>query len=156
MKKNVKISITIVICIICCIFLSFQYVTETTALNNLEITLYDIKIQDLKLTYCTLKLSLYLNNPSEIHISDLSAEFDVFIAGNFVGTGTLPKSSIPPKLNSNKDVYLQIYYSDVATAVIDGIKNGNFDLSIDGVAKANVFFNLFPISKKIASTHSYP
>jgi hypothetical protein len=156
MQKDVKITIIIVICIMCCIFLGYQYITEVTGLNSIEITLHDINIQDLKLTYCTLKLSLYLNNPSEIYIHDLSAEFDVYIAGNFVGTGILPKSSLPSKLNINKDVYLRIYYADVVTAVIDGIKNGDFDLSIDGVAKSNIFFNLFPISKKISSTYSYP
>lgn len=55
-----------------------------------------------------------------------------------------------------KDVTLTIYYADVANAVLDGIQNRNFDLTIEGEAKGTVFFDLFTVSSRFVSTYSYP
>ena len=156
MDNKTKIIMVIAICVILSGFLSYQYVTDVTALNSVEVTIDDIKLQELRLTYCKLKLSFDIYNPAHQDISGLSAVFDVSIAGNYVGSGSFPKSSLPAQSNSKKYVTLTIYYADVANAVKNGIIDRNFDLSIEGEARANVLFDLFTVSKNFVLIHSYP
>ena len=108
MDNKTKIIMVIAICVILSGFLSYQYVTDVTALNSVEVTIDDIKLQELRLTYCKLKLSFDIYNPTHQDISGLSAVFDVFIAGNYVGSGSFPKSSLPAQSNSKKYVTLTI------------------------------------------------
>ncbi len=137
--------------------MSYQYITDVTALNSVEVTVDDIKLQGTEvLTYCKLKLSVGIYNPTHQDLSGVSAEFDVFIADSYVGSGSFPKSFIPAQSNSKKDVTLTIYYADVAKAVFDGITERNFYLSVEGEARANVLFDLFTVSRKFVSTYSYP
>ncbi len=156
MERKTKIISVVIILLIFSGFFSYQYVADTVALNNVEVTVESITLQELRLSYCKLKLSVDIYNPSHQDISEVSAVFDVFIAGNYVGSGSFPKSFLPAQSNSEKDVTLTIYYTDVANAVIDGIQNRNFDLTIKGEAKGKVVFNLFTVSKGFVSTYSYP
>ena len=156
MENKTKIIAVIAIFIILSSVLSCRYVTDVAALNDVEVTVEGITLQELRVTYCTLKLSIDIFNPTHQDISGLSAIFDVSIADNYVGSGSFPKSFIPAQSNSKKDVTLTIYYADVANAVLDGIQNRNFVLTIEGEAKGNVFFDLFTVSRKFVSTYSYP
>ena len=156
MIKKTYIAIIITIIIIFSSLLGYRYITDASAIDDVEVILEQLTLEELRLTYCTLKLSIDIYNPSYQDISEVSAVFDVFIAGNYVGSGSFPKSFLPSQSNSKKDVSLTIYYADMASAVINGIQNGNFDLTIEGEAKGTVFFNLFTVSKEFVSTYSYP
>ncbi len=156
MERKTKIISVITILLVFSGFLSYQYVTDTAALNNVEVIVESITLQEPRLSYCKLKLSVDVYNPSHQDISEVTAVFDVFIAGNYVGSGSFPKSFLTAQSNIKKDVSLTIYYADMASAVITGIQNKNFDLTIEGNAKGTVFFNLFTVSKEFVSTYSYP
>jgi len=156
MKNKTKIIAVIAIIVILSSVLSYRYVTDVAALNDVEVTVESITLQELRIAYCTLKLSVDIFNPTHQDLSEVSAEFDVFIADSYVGSGSFPKSFIPTQSNSKKDVTLTIYYANVANAVLDGIQNRNFDLTIEGEAKGKVFFDLFTVSSRFVSTYSYP
>ena len=155
MNQKLKIIIIVVIFILVLTLISIRYVTEASTIDEINVGVEDVSIEELKLSSCTLNLKVRISNPTTEHISELTAEFDVFIADTDVANGTVSKVSIPPESYATSDVLLTIFYADVGTAVINGLKTGDFDLIIKGEAKINVLLNLFTITKHFTSSYSY-
>lgn len=155
MDQKIKILIVIIIVIFISGFLSIRYIADASALEKINVTVENTSIQELRLTYCKLKLKVSISNPTTEYISGLSAEFDVSIGGTYVGNGSFQTVSIPAQSNKTGDVLLTIYYANVGNAVIDGIKTENFDLTIHGEAKGNVLFNLLTVTKSFTASYSY-
>ena len=132
------------------------YFADVEALDRTEVTIKDIKLQELSFTYCKLKIFINFYNPSNQDVSDLKATFNVYVTENYVGLGSLSKVSIPAKTNEEKDLTITIYYANVAAAVADGIKKGNFDVSIKGKASGNVLFGLITVTDNFEATKPYP
>ena len=61
---------------------------NASAIENVKVTVENTSIQELRLTYCKLKLKVSISNPTTEYFSELSAEFDVFIASTYVGNGS--------------------------------------------------------------------
>jgi LEA14-like dessication related protein len=155
-KKSRKIIIVIGIILAISGFLGYTYYADATTLNNAEVTIENIHLQELSLTYCKLKIYIDISNPTNRDISGLTAVFNIYIADNYVGSGSFSKVSIPAQSNREKDVTITIYYAKVAVAVVDGIKRGNFDLTIKGEASGDVLFDLITVSKQFKATKVYP
>jgi hypothetical protein len=64
--------------------------------------------------------------------------------------------SIPSKSSKEHVISLTLFYSDVARAVIEGIKNKNFDIDISGDAQGYVFYGLFIVSVPFSASSTYP
>ncbi|RLF56978.1 MAG: hypothetical protein DRN27_08670 [Thermoplasmata archaeon] len=156
MIKKTFIAIIITAIVVFSSMLGYLYISDVSALDDVEINIEQITLEEIRLTYCKLNLRIDVYNPAHQDISEVHSNFDVSIAGNYVGKGVFPKSFIPAQSNCEKEVILTIYYADVTNAVINGIQNRNFDLTIEGEAKGKVMFNLFTVSKKFSSTYSYP
>ena len=155
MNQKFKIIIIVVILILLFGLISIRYITEASTIDKINVGVEDVSIEELKLSSCTLNLKVRISNPTTEYISELTAEFDVLIADTDVANGTVSKVSIPPESYATSDVLLTIFYADVGTAVINGLKTGDFDLIIQGEAKINVLLNLFSITKPFTSTYSY-
>ena len=155
MNQKLKIIIIVVIFILVFALISIRYVTEASTIDEINVGVENVSIEELKLSSCTLNLQVRISNPTTEHISELTAEFDVFIADTEVANGTVSKVSIPPESYATSDVLLTIFYADVGAAVINGLKTGDFDLIIKGEAKLNVLLNLFTITKPFTSSYSY-
>jgi len=119
MDHKIRILIVVTIVIFISGFLVIRYTTDVSALEKVNITMENINIQELHLTYCKLKLKVNISNPTNEYISGLLAEFDISIAGTYVGNGSVPTVSIPAQSQIKRDVILTIYYADVGNAVID-------------------------------------
>lgn len=156
MNNKIRIFIIIALLIIITVISSISYLLDATTIDRINVEIENVVIQDLSLSYCKIKLKVKLSNPSSEYISDISAEFDVFIADTDVGDGVVSKVSIPAKSCEVSDVYLTIYYSNVGNAVINALQTANFDLTIQGEAKASVFLNLITISKPFTAKYSIP
>ena len=155
-KKIRQIIIVITIILIISLFLGYTYYADVTTLYNAELSIEDIRLQELSLTYCKLTIYIDISNPTDRYISGLTAMFDIFIADNYVGLGSFSKVSIPAQSNKEKGVAITIYYSNVAFSVVDGIKNRNFDLTVKGEVRGNVLFGLITVSDEFKATQEYP
>jgi LEA14-like dessication related protein len=155
MERIRNISIIAIVLIVFSGLIIFIYINDTSNFDNIDVQIENVSIKNLKLSSCELELSVKISNPSSETISDLTAEFNVFISNIDVGDGIVNKVTIPPKSYENSEVTLIIIYSDVGQAVINGIKTANFDLSIRGEAKLSVLFNLITITEPFSATYSY-
>jgi hypothetical protein len=158
-SKLIISAIVILIILSISVFLWFSYNADVEALSNIKVSLDDISLKDINLTSFKLKLNVNISNPTNQDISSLSSNFDIFIAENFVGKGDFSKVSIPKKSHSDKDIIVIVYYSGLAEAVVDIIKNviinEEFDLTIKGDISGSALFGLTSISKSFITTKTY-
>jgi len=156
MEKKLIFASIIVIAILFFGSFSFIYISDVNAVGNIDVSIKKIGIQDIGLSYARLKITVDIDNPSDREISNLEAYFKVYIANTYVGDGTLLKISIPPHSSINKDVIITIYYTNVASGVIDAITTFDFTLSINGKANIDILFGLLKFSKNFKASESYP
>ena len=158
--KMVKTVIIIAIILSVLGFLSYSYNADVEAISSIEVKLDDIDLTDIKFTSFKLKLDVNISNPTNQHISNLSSNFDIYIAENYVGKGNFSKVSIPASSHRSKDIFVTIYYSGLADAAVDVIKNiiasEGFDLTIDGEISGNALFGLTTVSQSFKAIQTYP
>jgi LEA14-like dessication related protein len=158
-EKNVIAVIILAIILSTSGFLGYIYYADAAAMSSIEVTINDVDITDVKFTSFKLKLDASIYNPTDQDISGLSSTFDIYIEDNYVGKGGFSNVFIPAHAQSEKDVSITIYYSGLADAAVDVIKNviteGNFDLIISGNINGNVLFDLIAFSQEFETTHTY-
>jgi len=158
-EKNVIAAIILAIILSVSGFLGYIYYADVAAMSSIEVTIKNVDITDRKVTSFKLKLDANLYNPTDQDISGLSSVFDIYIEDNYVGEGGFSNVFIPAHTQSEKDVSITIYYSGLAYAVVDVIKNviteGDFNLIISGNINGNVLFGLIAFSQEFETTHIY-
>ena len=160
-EKNVMVTIILAIILSVSGFLGYIYYADVSAMSSIEVTINDVDITDVKFTSFTFKLKLDANiyNPTDQDISGLSSTFNIYIEDNYVGEGDFSNVSISAHAQSEKDVSVTIYYSGLADASVNVIKNviteGNFDLTISGNINGNALFDLITFSQEFETTHTY-
>ncbi len=160
-----KVILAIVIIIIISIsFLSYiflNYRSDVEAINNLNLDLKDVDIFDINiLTSFKLKLTVEITNPSNREINDLSSNFEIFIEDQYIGQGNFSNVNINKNSKINQDISITIYYSGLAEAIVEIIKNlideGDFTLKIDGTLYAKTLFGMSTIKQNYFAIKSYP
>jgi LEA14-like dessication related protein len=160
-----KVILAIVIIIIISIsFLSYiflNYRSDVEAINNLNLDLKDVDIFEINiLTSFKLKLTVEITNPSNREINDLSSNFEIFIEDQYIGQGNFSNVNINKNSKINQDISITIYYSGLAEAIVEIIKNlideGDFTLKIDGTLYAKTLFGMSTIKQHYFAIKSYP
>jgi len=158
-EKNIIAAIILAIILSVSGFLGYNYYADVAAMSSIEVTINDVNITDVNITSFKLKLDASIYNPTDQDISGLSSTFDIYIEDNYVGEGDFSNVFISAHAQSEKDVSVTIYYSGLADASVDVIKNiiteGNFDLTISGNINGNVLFGLITFSQELETTHTY-
>lgn len=153
-KKRHLIIIGLVIVILIAISI-LQIMADAAAINELKIHVEDVRLADIGLISCDLLVTINFTNPTSRDLSIVSATFDVFVADSYVGNSSLLQLSIPNKSSREHVISLTLLYSDIAHAVIEGIKNKNFDIYISGEAQGYVFYDLFIVSVPFSASSTY-
>lgn len=154
-KKKPLIIIGIVVVILLSIFM-VQFFTEASAATKVQIRIVDVQLTDIGLTSCDLVVTVNLTNPTNQKLDIRFARFDVFVAGSYVGNSSVSELSLPRISSREKIIPLTLLYSDIAWAVLQGIRNRNFDLIVRGDVEARVFYGLWIVTVpfSISSTYS--
>jgi hypothetical protein len=155
MEKKSSVFLVIIVAVVILSFLAIWYTTEASAISKLQVTVKGVQIQEIRVTYTKLKLNIEISNPTSEDISQLSTDFNIFIAGSIVGEGSMPLTDIPAQTVKETNTTAIIYYANVANAVKDAITNQNFKLTIQGTLHAKVLFGLLSLSQDFSSTYSY-
>jgi hypothetical protein len=155
MKKTITIILIIILVVLISGFFLNTYIADVSAISKITVDVEKINIQHLGLSFCELQIIIGLYNPTNRDTSNLEASFDMFITGNYIGEGILSEVSIPSESYTQKDVYLTIYYSEVASGVVDAIKSRDFTLSIEGEVHGSVLFGFLRVSDQIEASKKY-
>jgi hypothetical protein len=85
-----------------------------------------------------------------------SAVFDVYIAESYVSHSDVSSFTIPGRSSTEQQISLTVPYMNLAHAVLEGLLNNNFEITIKGLAQGYIFYGLFKITVPftLSSTHS--
>ena len=159
-KWIITLIFTIIIIVSILSFIFINYKSDVDAINNINVRLDGIDIFNMKITSFKLILKVEILNPSNRTINQLSSNFDIFIENNYIGEGNFSNVNIEKNSNISKDVIITIYYSGLANATIDIIKNlvneGEFSLKIKGTVYAKALFGMSIIKQTFNATKTYP
>jgi len=145
------------IIVIIIIFISIlQFMADAAAVNEFKINVENVRLADIGLASCTLWVTINFTNPTNQDLSIVSATFDVFVADSYVGNSSVTQFSIPKKSSREQVISLTLLYSNIAHAVMEGIRNKNFDIDISGEAQGYVFYRLFIVSIPFSISSTYP
>jgi LEA14-like dessication related protein len=160
MKKEILIIFMIIIITFLSIsFIFVNFNSDLGAINNINVKLIDMEVFDANIASFKLKLIVEIINPSDRDIIDLSTDFRIYIEDNYIGEGNFSKVNIPKYSNLSKDVIVKIYYSGLADAVVDLIKDiineEEFNLEIKGTLYAKALFGWSIIEQSYIATKTY-
>jgi hypothetical protein len=161
MRKYIISTFILIIIIISILsFIFINYKSDVEAINDINISLNNVNIFDLKITSFKLNLDVEIINPSNREINQLSSYFDIYIENNYIGNGNFSNVNIQKNSNISKTIIITIYYSGLADAAVDIIENlineGEFDLRINGTIYANALFGMSIIEQTFIATKTYP
>jgi len=158
-KIIITISILIIIIISMLGLIYINYKSDVDAINSLKVNLINIKEPYFTDTSFKLNFEVEIKNPSDRNIIDLSTDFEIYIEDNYVGKGNFSNVNIPNNSNTSKDVIVTIYYSGLADAVVNIlkniIKNEEFKLEIKGTIYAKALFGLSIMEQNYTATKTY-
>ena len=158
-KIIITISILIIILISMLGLIYINYKSDVDAINSLKVNLINIKEPYFTDTSFKLNFEVEIKNPSDRNIIDLSTDFEIYIEDNYVGEGNFSNVNIPNNSNTSKDVIVTIYYSGLADAVVNIlkniIKNEEFKLEIKGTIYAKALFGLSIMEQNYTATKTY-
>ncbi|MDH7507693.1 MAG: hypothetical protein QHH15_07935 [Candidatus Thermoplasmatota archaeon] len=154
MKNKTTIFIIIIIVCISSILVT-KYTIEAISISQLQITIKNIHIQEIKISYAKLKVDIEIFNPTNEDISQLSSDYNIYINSGLVGIGNMLITDIPAGTVKKTSTTIIIYFADVANAAVNAIINQNFNLTINGILQVKIFFDLFSISHEFSSTYIY-
>lgn len=154
-KKKVLVFIGIVIVMLLSI-LVVQFYSEVSAAHKLEVRIAQVRLTEIGLTSCDLVVTINLTNPTSQQLDICYASFDVFVAGSYVGNSSVSDVVLPRTSSTEKIIPLTLLYSDIAWAVVEGIRNRNFNLIVRGDVETCVFYGLWSVTVpfSISSTYS--
>lgn len=121
---------------------SFLFFVGNAAANKLQVTVSEIQVENVGLTSCDVSVLFSLMNPTNQELSVISSSFDIFISDVYVGKSSLSRFVIPKESFVEKKIRVTVLYSDIASAVLQAIKNKNFDLDVRGTAQVEILFGL--------------
>lgn len=154
MSSKVKIALVAVAFVAIALAISiYEMKMETDALKGLAIEAEDISVSRIGLSSADLTIKLKFTNPTNYETPTFWMNYTVYVNGINIGSGSIP----PMKVVANSTVYqfatITIEYDKVSAAVVKALKQGSFELYIDGEVNAHVLLGLIPFSKTFNITY---
>ena len=134
----------------------YVYYADVTAAEKVELNIEDVSIPEIRFTYCKLKFTLNISNPTNHKISSLSLSFSIYLANISIGNGSMKDISIHAYSSIKKNMVITIYYANLVEGAISAIKNEKFLLTLEGKSKVDVLFGLTEVSKNFKISYEYP
>ena len=156
--KNKRLHICIGIGIITVFLLLFGFTVfnGVNTLNNISVHVQNIQLEDIGLSSTKLKLTVLFSNPTAHDLSYLSGVFSIYIADTYVGNGSFPYFSLYANSQKSEVVSLTLYYANLANAVLEGLRQGEFDLTFKGEIQTRILFDLLTIKHSFSSSATFP
>ncbi len=127
-------------------FASYRAYCEYVALSNLEVMIIGASIKRVGLTSADLSLTLEIRNPTSCDSPAVSAVYDIYVGGAYVGRGSLPPTAIPAGEAVRRETIVTVEYAKAATGLAEALVRGRLQVTIRGKVSTRLLFGLIPIT----------
>ena len=145
MKINKRVGIIIsgvaaAIVIITIVFVNTE-IEQRKALENVQITLQEVRLQNIGFTGASVKLFLNMYNPNEITTTLDRADYDIWFNENRLGSGNINKRvDIPPLESRIVDTDFDLNFEGIGQSVISALTENEMIWRISGIAYYDTIF----------------
>jgi hypothetical protein len=119
-------------------------------IDDLEISIFDVRRPETGFRSADMDVILEIENPTDEEIPSPSGELDVFVNGDRVVTSEPALNTLEPEETARKTITILLDYGDLSESVVDGIKEGSFDLEISGLLRSG------RADKDVSLDYEYP
>lgn len=141
---------------------AFVYYRDVSAIRDIEVTVTDAELPDgfwgevLRNRSLTVTIHMQLYNPTGRDISDMRTDFDIYIGETQVGDGGFSGVSVPAHSSVNKTMQVTLSLADVASGIIDAIRQESFTIRLDGQVEGAVLFGLATFQQPFTASYAFP
>ncbi len=122
-----------------------------TSLLRLKFDLSGARVASVGLTGAVIIFELRISNPNPIPVFLPSAEFDIFVNGEYLGRGTTTSLTIAPNSDRVLEVPISFSYAGLLQSVVELIKGkGTVDIQISGQIRIVIVNIPFSISQRVS------
>lgn len=135
-------------------FALFRIYADYAALANLRFEVYSVDV-DIRwggiwlFKYpvgADIKLYLKFYNPTPYDTPVFYVEFDCYLAGSYLGHGSLPKTWVPAGQTRFQTITFTISLVDAAKAFVNALLRGEYRVTVRGTIYANILWGTIPYS----------
>jgi hypothetical protein len=144
-KRSIAIIVTILVLIVV-LLTALQAYSLYTAAKGVSISISKLGAENVGISSATVLITLAFTNPSSTSLPPVQVNFSAFLAGKFIGNGTLPQVIISGNTVVEQIVPFNVTYTTVAVGVINSLVKGEYNVSAIGRASVKILFSLVPIS----------
>ena len=119
-------------------------------LEEMEMSIFDLRKPDAGLQSATLPVLLEFVNPADRPIPSPSGELDVFINDNRALTSEPALNTLEAGETATKELELIIRYEDVSDGIVNALRNQEFALRVQGTVRSD------GVSDTVEATAQYP
>lgn len=115
-------------------------------IDDLELSIYDVRRPDIGVRSTTLTFILSATNPADRAIPNPSGDIDVYINDEFVGAAEPFFNTLEPGETARESIDVVIENSDIATSLASALREGTFEFHIEGVIRSEGVSKEFTLS----------
>jgi hypothetical protein len=104
--------------------------------DEMELSIYDVRQPDLGLRSVTLTFILEIANPTERPIPSPSGELDVFINGQRIVTSEPTLNTLEPGETATKSIEVIADSNEIGDSIGNALKEGSFYLELSGLIRS--------------------
>ena len=97
----------------------------------------DVRQPDAGLTSATIPILVGFSNPTSRVLSSIAGDLDVFLNGTRIASEDVAIARLGTGEESIKELSVVAEYADVGASLVDSIRSGAFDVTIEGALHAD-------------------
>ena len=146
MRKRTIVLIVVLVIILLIAIVAVQLYLQYNAAKNLSISIVKVGAQNVRIDSATITVTLSLSNPTSTSLPPVQVNFSAYLAGKFIGNGSLPQVHIVGNNAVLQTVYFNVTYVTIASAVIHSLLNGQYNITVIGNARVHLLASLIPVT----------
>lgn len=138
-KSHWKAITAIIIFFLVILILVPEGFSEYSAAKSLTESVSGVGVQNIGVFSASITLTVNFANPTSGTTPPFSADFNVYLNGNNIGTGNLLLTTVKPASSTYQTVIFTVYFTSVASSLINAVGNGSLSLVVSGTINAQIF-----------------
>lgn len=144
-KRNIAL-IVVILVLILVLLTALQVYLQYSAAKSVSISISKVGAENVGVSSATILITLAFANPSSTSLPPAQVNFSVFLAGKYIGNGTLPEVTIAGSSVVEQTVAFNVTYLSAAYGAVKSLVNGEYNVSVIGIASVKYVASLVTIS----------
>jgi len=93
-RKSTIILIVVLVVVLIVSIVAVQIYLQYSAAKSISVSIAKVRAENVKIDRATITVMLVFSNPSSTSLPPVQVNFSAYLAGKYIGNGTLPQTTI--------------------------------------------------------------